>query len=722
MGDNGQPDTGEGSSLRGREILAIVRANAALIMLITLATFSLALVAMLLITPRYTAMTTVQINDQAKQILAKNQQDDTNEVDSSSPLETERFLQTQINIINSRSIAERVAHRLNLMGSANFFRVMGRRPPQANASVDSVRDATLQVLLDNENGELQRNSRLVSISFTSTDPAFSTKVANAWADEFIQANLQRRYDSSAYARSFVFGQLNEAKAKLEQSERDLNAYARSMGIIKTRDPELATENGAPTPNSVTTQSLLELNSLANQATQQRINAENRWRSVAGGNLLSSPEVLSNSTVATLLTERAKNEQELQHERAKHLDDYPTVRQLIAQNESLNKQISEISKNIRDSLKQQYESSVQNETTLKAKVGTLKSNSLAEQDRGVQYNLMARDSETNRVLYESLLQRYKDLTASAGITASNISVIDAADVPIRPSSPKIARNLAIALFAGLLLSGAVIATRQTLDDAVKIPEDVENKLGMTLLGVIPKSTNTDLIEALSDPKSTVSESYNSLRSSLLYSTSKGLPQTLLVTSSLAAEGKSTTSRAMAIGFAKLGHKVLLIDVDMRRPSVHAIFGLKNKAGLSSLLTQQDTIENVLAPSGFENLWIIPSGPIPPSPTDLLSSNHMSHLLEQLGQQFDLILLDSPPVMGLADAPLLAAIVQGVIVVIQADRSRRGSLKNTLRRLRGTNANILGGVLTMFDPAKAANRYSEYYSYNYNYYYYSDEKNA
>jgi capsular exopolysaccharide synthesis family protein len=210
--------------------------------------------------------------------------------------------------------------------------------------------------------------------------------------------------------------------------------------------------------------------------------------------------------------------------------------------------------------------------------------------------------------------------------------------------------------------------------------------------------------------------------LLYSTSKGLPQTLLVTSSQTAEGKSTTCRAMAIGFAKLGRKVLLIDVDMRRPSVHAIFGLENKAGLSSLLTQQDTIENVLAPSGFENLWVIPSGPIPPSPTDLLSSNYMSHLLEQLGQQFDLILLDSPPVMGLADAPLLAAIVQGVIVVIQADRSRRGSLKNTLRRLRGTNANILGGVLTMFDPAKAANRYSEYYSYNYNYYYYSDEKNA
>jgi len=199
--------------------------------------------------------------------------------------------------------------------------------------------------------------------------------------------------------------------------------------------------------------------------------------------------------------------------------------------------------------------------------------------------------------------------------------------------------------------------------------------------------------------------------LLFSTANGLPKTLLITSSQPAEGKTTTSVAIARSVAKLGRKVLLIDVDMRRPSIHARYGFDNKKGLSTVLTSQDSLESAIFAAPQANLSIMTSGPIPPSPTDLLSSVAMAQLIKELGQRFDLIILDSPPVLGLADAPVLSSLVEGVLLVVQADRSRRGSLKSSLRRLLDNHANILGGTLTMFDPKKANNRYSEYYGYSY-----------
>jgi len=259
--------------------------------------------------------------------------------------------------------------------------------------------------------------------------------------------------------------------------------------------------------------------------------------------------------------------------------------------------------------------------------------------------------------------------------------------------------------------------------VRMPEDIDAKLNMPLLGVIPLAKAVDIETMMEDPKSAISEAYNSLRSSLLYSSANGLPKTLLIASSQPSEGKSTTSMAMAIGLARLGRKVVLVDVDLRRPVIHRIVGgsgSDNAYGMSSLLTSQGSIEDALKPTDHENLTVITAGPIPPSPTELLSSGRMEQILEELSGRFDVVILDSPPVLGLADAPLMAALVEGVIVVIQSDRSRRGSLKSSLRRLRGMRPNILGGVLTMFDASKNSNAYSEYYGYNY--YQYDAKTNA
>ena len=700
-----------------RALLIIIRANAVIIAVIFAFSLAAAVVVTILMTPRYTAVTTVQINDQSAQVLGKSADEDSSMAEIASGMETERFLSTQLEIINSRALAQRVAQRLNLIGNPDFYKLMGKHKSSSVKTPREQEEDVLKILLKAEDGKLPHNSRLASISFTAHDPYFAAKVANTWAAEYIQANLQRRYDSSDYAREFIQGQLADAKVKLEKSERDLNAYARGAGLIKTRAATASTTTNTD-DNSVTNASLLQVNAAANQAEQLRIAAQQRWQAVNSGNLLDTPEVLSNSAIAELLTERARNEGELQRERARHSDDYPAVVQLKAQVDTINHQIEGIAKNVRLSLKQQYVAAVETENRLKAQVQELKGSSLAEQDRSVQYNLLARDADTNRALYENLLQRYKQLTAAAGISASNIAIIDKAEDPTEASSPLLLLNLGIGLLAGFILSVGFVTVSHQLDDAVRIPEDIETKLHIPLLGVIPKTDDRIPTDMLDDPKSMLSEAYNSLRSALLLSTANGLPKSLLITSSQPTEGKSTTSMAIARSVAKLGRKVLLIDVDMRRPAVHAIFGFDNKKGLSSVLTAQDSIESVLHALPQENLMVMTSGPIPPSPTDLLSSVAMTRLLKELSKQFDLLIFDSPPVLGLADAPVLASLVDAVLLVVQSDRNRGGSLKSSLRRLQDSRANILGAALTMFDPKKASNRYSEYYGYAYYSYRYTE----
>ncbi len=704
-----------------RALALILRANAVVIVILFALALAAALVVTMLMTPRYTAITTVEINNQTAQVLGKAADADTSEAQMSTAQETERFLETQLEIINSRAMAQRVAQRLALVGNPAFYKAMGRRMPGNNPSRRVLEEDAVKALLKAEAGTLPHNTRLASIAFTAPDSYFAAKVANIWAAEYIQANLQRRYDSSDYAREFIQGQLTDAKAKLEKSERDLNAYARAAGLIKTRDANPTAGGGSAdgtVANSVTGASLLQLNAAANQAEQTRIAAQQRWQALNSGDLFNSPEVLANPAIAQLLAERARNEAELQRERSRHTDAYPTVIQLQAQVDTINHQLSAVARNVRAAVKQQYDAATRSAEELKAQVQGLKGQSLAEQDRAVQYNLLARDADTNRSLYESLLQRYKELTAAAGISASNIAIIDNAENPIEPSSPVLLINLGVGLLAGFALSVLVVTIRHQLDDAVRIPEDIEAKLQIPLLGVIPRTGDDLPSVALDDPKSMLSEAYNSLRSSLLFSTASGLPKTLLVTSSQAAEGKSTTSLAIARGVAKLGRKVLLIDVDMRRPAVHATMGFDNKQGLSSVLTGQRPFAAVIHATPHANLSVMTSGPIPPSPTDLLSSVSMTQLLKELGQAYDVVILDSPPVLGLADAPVLASLVEGVLLVVQADRSRRGSLKSSLRRLQDNHANILGGTLTMFDPKKVSSRYSEYYGYSYYSHYYTE----
>jgi capsular exopolysaccharide synthesis family protein len=694
-----------------RYVLSLVRRNRWLILAIIGLALVAALITTMLDTPRYTATTTVQINDQSEQVLGDELDDQSAELAKST--DVERFLNTQVDIMRSRGLSERVARRLQLIGNERFYTAMEVPPAGQDMSEAERREQVITLLQDNMIATLPRNSRIAKIAFSSADADMSAKIANAFSEEFIQANLQRRFDSSAYARNFISEQLEEARGRLESSEREVNAYARSAGLIRTRDNSSDDKgsSGDAAANSVTTSSLMQINQAANTAKADRIAAEGRWRAIQAAPLLASQPVLANPTVQDLMTRKAELEGELKKNRERYLDDHPTVLQGQAQLATVTQQLNQVAANVRDSIRAEYNASVSSEQRLTAQVGELQGATLAEQDRAVRYNTLAREADTNRSLYDGLLQRFRELNAASGIATSNLAIIDRADRPLEPSSPNLLLNLAIALIAGLGVAAVVVFIRDQLDDLVRIPEDVEEKIQLPLLGIIPTAESEDPAIELADPKSAISEAYGSLRGALLYSTRAGLPKVLLVTSAQPTEGKSTSAFAVASGFARMGRKVLLIDADMRRPSVHHRIGNDNRRGLSSLLVSEDPARSAIVAAALPNLDLLPSGPIPPSPTELLTSPRMHALLDEFAAHYDVVLVDSPPVLGLADAPALAALADGVMFVIESERGRRGALKTALKRLRAVHAVLLGAVLTKFDPDKSGNRYSEYYGYSY-----------
>lgn len=691
------------------QLIAILRRNLPLITAVLVIMFALGLAATLLMTPKYVATSSVQVDQEAVRVL------DTEDVQpSTSYQDAERFLQTQTDVLRSRAMAIRVARALGLLGSPKFFEAMQVGVPNPDPRVpreEQMREATVDLLLENLGISLPRQSRVISISFQSPDPALAARIANSYASEFIANNLQRKYDSTSYARDFLAKQLAEAKAKLENSERDLNEYARRVGLIKTGD-RVTAGGQVVAQQSVTTASLSQLNEAYNAAQAARIAAEQRWRTVSGAPPLSIPDVATNVAVQTMLQDRAKLSAQLSEELARHRESFPTVVQIRAQIDELSSQIDALAGNIKRSIRDQYSIALERERELGARVNELKGATLTEQDRGVQYGILAREADTNRTLYEGLLQRYKEVSAATGLTANNISIVDQAQRPQVPSSPKLLLNLALALVAGIGLAAVLVLLRERLDDAIRSPEDMERKLGLLPLGTIPQvGADEDVLKLIDTTRSHVAEAYHALRTSLLY-VGPSLPRTLFVTSTQPAEGKSTTSYALAAGLAKLGKKTLLIDSDLRRPSLHRAVGAENQVGLSSLLTMQADIREAVQETSAPRLFFLPSGPVPPSPTELLSNMKFANLLGELMEIFEVVVIDGPPVLGLADAPMLSSLAEATLFVTEANRGHRGATKAALRRLRAVHANILGGVLTKFNPSKAGS--NTYYGYDYYYY--------
>lgn len=681
---------------------------------ITGAFLALGILYLLLSSPKYLATASVQIDQEAAKVLGT---EDTNL--SASIQDSDRFLQTQLDVVRSRALTISVANSLKLFDNPSFLTRMNvNNTPKPLGVLDikaSMRERVIKTLSENLSINLPFNSRVASISFVSPDPKLAADVANTYAKNFIVENLQRKFDTSAYARDFLGGQLSDAKARLEQSEQAVVAYAAANRIVDVSSASGLTNEQQRTPKSLLAASLVELNSRYSEALGRKIATEQKWRQARSATLFALPDVLSNTAIQELLQQRAVLRGQLQEQRERRKDDYPVVRQLTAQLTELSEQINTLAANIRSSIRSDFEVATAQETGLRRALDDLKTANVAEQQRSVQLSILQRSADTNKSMYESLMQRFRELSSQAGVQANNVAIIDRADVPAKPVSPKVPLVLALSLLAGLATSGAFVFAAQHLDDTLRSPDDVQSKLQLPFLGAIPEAESGDVFDLLSDPKSPVSEAYASVRAALSLSTSHGLPRSLLISSSQPAEGKSTTAYALAYGLARLGKRTIIVDMDLRRPSQQTRFKTPRGIGASEALAGVATLDECIQHSNVENLDYISSGGVPPNPAELLNSPALKTMIDDLTQRYDVVIVDAPPVMGLADAVLLGAVVERVVFVAEAGRSHLGGSRTATQRLTKAGSTIIGVVLTRYDASS-----SGAYAYNYSYAYGSTNK--
>lgn len=663
----------------------------------------------LLMTPIYTATATLQIDRESARVVT---------TEDVTPRENmamgEEFFQTQYGLLRSRSLAERVVESLGLASSDQALASIGVEPPArtgtAAAQAERRRAIALAAVQDGLGVTPVRGSRLVAISFDNPDPVVAARIANAYAENFIQSNLDRKYESSSYAREFLEEQIAQTKGRLEEAERQLVAYAANQQIINVGSDE--NEEGGST-QSLASNNLVALNSALASARAARVAAEEKWRSARTTSLMTLPEVLQNPSIQRLTEQRAQLDSEYQQKLSVYQEDYPEMVRLRAQITEVDGQIQALASNIRSSIQSQYVIAANQERSLQAQVNGLKGDVLDLRDRSIQYNILQRELDTTRAMYETLLQRYKEIAVTGDVVANNISVVDSARPPSAPSKPNLLINLALAALFGLGLGVVAALVLEALDETVATPDDVEKKLGVPVLGVVPlldKGQTT--AAALADIRSGFSEAYYSLRTALQFSTPDGAPSSMLVSSARPAEGKSTTAYAVALNLARVGKRVLLIDGDLRNPSMHRVVGVENERGMSNLLSGSSDLQSVVQRTRQENLFFIPCGPLPPNPAELWGSDRLRQFLAEARTSFDHVVIDGPPVLGFADAPLLAASVGGVLFVLESRGTRRGQARGALRRVKVGRAHLLGAVLTKFN-AKTTSYGGYDYAYDYNY---------
>lgn len=665
----------------------------------------------LLMTPIYTAQATLQIDREAARVL-----DSEDVAPRENMMQGEEFFQTQYGLLRSRSLAERVVESLGLASSNDSLEAMGVEPPEPGGTAATQaarrRAAALKAVQDNLSVAPVRGSRLVGVGYDNPNPVVAARIANGFAENFIQSNLDRKFEGSSYAREFLEGRIAQTKERLESAERQLVAYAANQQIINVREPSEGVPSGGAS-ESLTSNNLVALNSALARTRAERVAAEERWRSASTSDVMTLSEVLQNPTIQRLSEQRAVMDASYQQKLSIYQPNYPEMIQLKAQIEEADGQIRIIAGNIRSSIQSQYQIAESQERSLQAQVTALTGDILNLRDRSIQYNILQRELDTTRTLYEALLQRYKEVGVSGGVTTNNISIIDVATPPLRPSKPNMLLNMALAALMGLGLGVLAALVLEALDETLATPDDIENKLGLPVLGVIPLLEKGETTEnALGDIRSGFAEAYYSLRTALQFSTPDGAPSSLLVSSARPAEGKSTTAYAIALNLARVGKRVLLVDGDLRNPSMHRVMGVENERGMSNLLSGSADLASVVQRTRQENLFFIPCGPLPPNPAELWGGDRLKQLLAETRNNFDHTIIDGPPVLGFADAPVLAAAVKGTVFVLESRGTRRGQARGALRRLQVGRSNLLGAVLSKFSVESTS--YGGYdYAYDYNY---------
>jgi succinoglycan biosynthesis transport protein ExoP len=648
----------------------------------------------LLTPPTYTASSQIEINREQKKVT------NVQGLDSAQGLDNE-FYATQYALLKAPSLAQRVVKKLDLAHNSAFFAAAGVSPdtdelsstkavPLTGAQLNQLKSRerlAANLLLGHIAIEPVQISRLVKVSFTSRSASMSALIANAWTQEFIGASMDRQFAATADARNFLEGRLASLKIKLGESERQTVTYATSKGITALETGRDA-QGKSLGQRTLAAADLEALNTALAQATTERIAAASRVATKRGD---VSPEALSNPAISDLRKQRSEAAAEYAKLLIQFEPGYPAAQALAAKIRSLDGAISRETARVTASRGQSYQEALAKENALRAEVQKLRVQFDTQQRDSIQYGIYQREADTNRQLYDALLQRYKELGIAGLVGVNNIAIVDVAEAPTGPSAPSLPKNMALALIIGLGLAAVLVLALEQIKEGIVDPDQVTRGLNLPLLGYTPIAENEPLSE-LENPKAELSEAYFSIHSNLAFATSHGLPKSFIVTSTKPGEGKSTTALALARIAGRTGKRVLLVDADMRKPSLHHRFEIENQEGLSNLLAGGDNLMALVHAAPFKGGFILLSGPTPPSPAELLSGDRMRSLVEDMLRHFDHVIIDAPPVLGLTDAPLLASNVEGCVFVIQAGESSIRTIRASLRRLLMVNAHIFGAVLT------------------------------
>ena len=642
-------------------------------------------------------------------------------------------LDTEVRILQSDLLALQVIRQLNLDKRTN------QKLPNLVADPMQADSAHTTTLLGNFKGNLKvsliPNTRIIEIHYRSTDASLAANAVNTLASTYVEQNFKTKFESTMQASDWLSKQLVDLQMKVETSQEKLVRYQKEHEIL-----------GIDEKQNITTEKLDELNKEMTAAESDRMQKEAVYRQTQSGD----PEAVAAAIIASgagngngssLLDKLREQQANLRIQVAELSTQlgpaYPKVAQLNSQLKEIDRQVqAEINKAVAR-LRGDYEAALQRETMLRGSFEKQKQEANKLNESAIEYSLLKRDVESNRTLYEGLLEKLKEAGVTAGLRSNNFRIINAARVPTVPSEPNIPRNLTFALVLGVITGVGLAFLLENMDNTVRTPEQAQAISALPSLGMIPlgsKSSNRgpagarlaltsskEAVEMVTQvrPQSQMAESYRALRTSLLLSNLGAPPKIVLVTSARPQEGKTTTSINTAIVLAQKGTRVLLVDADLRRPSVHKTLGMGPRSGLSNVLTGSATLQQTVTTSTvLPNLFVLPAGSPPPNPAELLASSNMRDLLAELREQYDHIVIDTPPTLSVTDAVVLSPRADATILVIRSGQTTKQALRRARDILTQVNAHVAGVLLNAVDLTSPD--YYYYYEYQGKYgHYYQEE---
>jgi capsular exopolysaccharide synthesis family protein len=702
------------------DYLLILRKHQWLILSFLLAVVTIVAIGTFRMRPVYVATTRIELDRENANILPFQGTDSYDFM-----MDLDNYIETQSKILTSETLA---LETIRNNGLSEFSSPNGPSEAVAIGSLaNQKRPPELGEFLGSLTVKRVPNSRLLDVSFESTNPQLAARIVNAHISSYIEQNIRSKYEATTRASTWLTDQLTELKIRVQKAEDARIAYERQNQIWTLDDKQ-----------NITSQRLGDINKQLTEAQSERMKKESLYEFAKSGNLDAVPQVQSNAALGDLMKKRTEASSQYTESLSQYGPNFPKVLRLQAQLKELDQAIEKEKKNILDVLESNYREARQRETLLTQALDQQKAESNQMAGKLVEYNILKREAEANKTLYEGLMTKLKETAISQGLRSSNIRVVDPAMIPSTPARPAKTRNIALAFLIGLVGGIGLALMRQYLDNTVKTPDDIETLTRLPSLAVVPQFTdskgrgkhNGRLLGLSSNghdkrvelvahhlPKSQMSEAFRALRTSILLSQADHPPQVILVTSALPREGKTTAAANLAVTLAQLGDSTIILDADLRKPGVERLLNLTGGkyAGLSSYLAGVSSLGLVSVPHPtIPNLVAIPTGPLPPNPADLLSSHRLVEAIAELRTKFKFIVIDSPPILAATDAVILSVQADGVLLVVRSGKTAKEAFTRTRDLLNSVKCRILGVVLNAVDSSSPDYYYSyRYYPYSYGY---------